>query len=330
MNTNPILAELTRGDMAESIHRGAGVVVDVDGTVLLEKGDITRLVFPRSAIKALQAIPLVESGAAAKYGFTPEEIAMACSSHNGEPRHVKTVRSMLDKAGVGEIDLECGTHWPLFNSATRDLASKNLQPSSVHNNCSGKHAGMLATAKFLGEDISGYVSHTHPVQKRIASILSDFCDSNLETAVCGIDGCSVPTWAIALKHLALGFARFANSGNETGRYASAGGEIIAAVRTTPFMVAGSDRFCTTIMNALPRLFAKTGAEGVFCGAIPHAGIGIAVKCDDGASRAAEVIFAKALSGLDVWSSSEQRILAGFSTVEMRNRNGMIVGELRAC
>lgn len=330
MDSNPVLAELTRGDMTESIHRGAGVVVDVDGRVLLEKGDISRRVFPRSAIKALQAIPLVESGAAAKYGFTPEEIAMACSSHNGEPRHVKTVRSMLNKAGVGEVDLECGTHWPLLNSATRDLASKKLQPSNAHNNCSGKHAGMLATAKFLGENLSGYVLRAHPVQQRVASILSDFCDTNLETTVCGIDGCSVPTWAIALKHLALGLARFANSGNETGKYASAGREIIAAVRATPFMVAGSDRFCTNIMNALPRLFVKTGAEGVFCGAIPHAGIGIAVKCDDGASRAAEVIFAQILSELDVWSISEQRILADFSTVEMRNRNGMIVGELRAC
>lgn len=328
--TNPVLVELTRGGIVESVHRGAFAVVGTSGDLLLAKGDVTRPIFPRSAIKALQALPLVESGAAKAFDLSQQEIALACASHNGEPHHIETARSILRKAGVEEAALECGTHWPLLQSAGRNMAFNKETPSALHNNCSGKHAGMVATAKFLGEEIAGYTKRHHRVQKRIEAIISEFCECDLVAAACGTDGCSVPAWAIPLEKLALGFAKFANSGENSDKRAYAGSEIIAAVRKAPFMVAGSDRFCTTIMSALPRLFAKTGAEGVYCATIPHAGIGIAVKCDDGASRAAQIILISALRAIDVWSNEEQVVLDGFSSVDLKNHNDMVVGEVRAC
>jgi L-asparaginase II len=236
---------------------------------------------------------------------------------------------MLLKAGIDEIELQCGAHWPFYEEAGRTMAMAGQIPQNVHNNCSGKHAGMLATAKHLGEPLENYIAATHNVQKRIQATISDFCQCDLISAPCGIDGCSVPTWAIPLKNLASGFARLAKTTNQPRKWVAASRVIFAAAKTAPYMVAGTDKFCTDVMKSVPRLFAKTGAEGVYCGAIPHAGIGIAVKCDDGATRAAEVIFARALAFLPDWTSEERVNLQLFSQLELKNRNLIIVGELWA-
>jgi L-asparaginase II len=326
---NPVLVEVTRGGIVESRHTGAYAVSDASGGIVAAQGDIDQAVFPRSAIKAFQCLPVIESGAADAYGFSDEELALACASHNGEPAHVGIARAMLSKAGICEDDYECGAHWPQRAQSLHELVRSGGQPLPVHNNCSGKHAGMLALARHLRADSHGYSGRDHPVQRIIARTIEELCDVDCDALPCGVDGCSVPTWAIPLRKLALGFARFASGAGVSPERRRASERIIAAVRANPFMVAGTDRFCTRLMQAVPRAFVKTGAEGVFCGAVPHAGLGIALKCDDGAHRAAEVLMAAVLARLPAWTEEETETLRSFAHANLRNWRGIEVGEIRA-
>ena len=302
------------------VYAGGGLVAGV--------GAIALPVFPRSAIKAFQTLPMVET-AADRFGFSDEEIALACASHAGEPEHVRLARAMLARIGLTEDALECGPHWPYDGASQRALAAAGESPGRIHNNCSGKHAGMLALALALGADPKGYSSAKHPVQRMIKAVLRDLCGIEPDAQPCGIDGCSVPTWGLPLKALAHGFARFASGAGMARERQQAARRILAAVRAHPFLVAGSERFCTRLMQAVPRAFVKTGAEGVFCGTVPHAGFGLAVKCDDGAGRAAEVIMAALLAHLPVWTADEEARLRSFATVSLSNWAGLEVGEIRA-
>jgi len=205
---NPVLVETTRGGVVESRHRGSLAVVDSSGRIRFSLGDINTPVFPRSAIKALQAVASFETGAIEKFGLSNAEIAIACASHTGEPEHVVTAQSILDKAGLGRDDLECGAHWPSYEAAALNLAGKGERPCSLHNNCSGKHAGMLISAVCQGHKTSGYIKPEHEVQRRVRSVIENFCATDLSDAPMGIDGCSLPNWAIPLEKLAYGFARF--------------------------------------------------------------------------------------------------------------------------
>ena len=320
---NPVIAEVTRGGIVESRHTGAFAVVDQQGRAIAAAGDISQAVFPRSAIKAFQCIPVIESGAADRFGFSDEEIALACSSHNGEAEHVRLARSMLTKAGNGEALYECGAHWPTEGQAHTAAIREFSEALPVHNNCSGKHAGMLALARQMDADPKNYTRRDHPVQRAIAKSMGAMCDCDLDRQPCGIDGCSVPTWAIPIHNLALGFARLTAPDHQAGR------RIIAAVRANSFMVAGTGRFDTELMQAVPRVFLKGGAEGVHCGCIPHAGLGIAVKCDDGAARAGEAATAAILGRLDVWTAEEQAHFTRFKNHELTNWRKIHVGDVRA-
>jgi L-asparaginase II len=320
---NPVIAEVTRGSIVESRHRGAYAVVDQHGHVVAAEGAIAAAVYPRSAIKAFQCLPVIESGAADRFGFTGEEIALACSSHNGEAEHVRVARSMLAKASNDEALYECGAHWPIELNAHHALVRDGHDCQQVHNNCSGKHAGMLALAKQLGVDPTDYVKPDHPVQQAIARTMGEICNIDLSVQPWGVDGCSVPTWAIPVRNMALGFARLCAPDNGAGQ------RIIAAVRAHPFMVAGTGRFDTEVMQVIPRVFMKTGAEGVYCGCIPHAGLGIALKCDDGAGRAAEVAMASVLAGLNVWTPDEKARLQTFRHHDLRNWKKIDVGQVVA-
>jgi L-asparaginase II len=320
---NPVIAEILRGQTVESLHRGAFAVVNADGTILKSSGDILRPVFPRSAIKAFQCVPVIESGAADHFGFSDEEIALCCSSHSGEAEHVRVAASILRKAGIDEAAYECGVHWPERMDDRADLIKMSEGPRAIHNNCSGKHAGMLALAKYLGAPLHGYVMKDHPVQQAIAKTLDSYCDADTASAPWGMDGCSVPTWALPLENAARGFAKLFAPGNVIG------GRIAGAVRASPFMIAGTGKFDTRIMQAVPRLFIKYGAEAVYCGAIPHAGLGFALKIDDGAGRAAEVAIARVLSELDCWTGDEVAALSEFTHSTMRNWRKLEVGESRA-
>lgn len=326
--TNPVLVEVLRGGIVESRHRGAVCVVDADGRTAFKLGDVSAAVFPRSAVKAIQALPLVESGAADAYGFGHRELALACASHNGEPDHVALARSMLARARLDDAALECGTHWPLFEKAALALAREGGEPSDAHNNCSGKHAGFLCSCMHLGLEHHGYVKPEHAFQEIVREALESVTGTSHNEENRGVDGCSIPTYAAPLTGLALGFARMATGkgmGPERGRAAR---RLLSACMAEPFFTAGTDRADTALMQAAPgRVFVKTGAEGVYCAAVPELGLGIALKCDDGAGRAAEVATAAVIGALLAGDEAGERF-EKLSRPEMRNWNGMPVGSLR--
>jgi L-asparaginase II len=326
---NPVLVEVTRGGRVESRHTGAVAVVDADGHVVLALGDIDAAVFPRSAIKGLQALPLIESGAADRYGLTDAELALACSSHNGEPEHVATAASMLAKAGRDASALECGPHWPTREVALHGLVASGGRPTALHNNCSGKHAGFVCTACATGEDPAGYLAATHPVMREVIGAVSAMCDTPLSLTDHGIDGCSIPTHAIPLRRMALAFARFGSGQGLGPERAKAALRLRAAVAASPLHVAGTGRFDTKAMQALgSRAFTKTGAEGVFCAALPELGLGVALKCDDGGGRAAEVMMAAVLERFLSLDDAEAAAVGALARPALRNWNGINVGDLR--
>ncbi len=324
---NPVLIETTRGGVVESRHRGSLAVVDSDGRTRFSLGDINTPVFPRSAIKALQAVASFETGAIEKFTLGNAEIAIACASHTGEPEHVVTAEGILNKAGLGRDDLECGPHWPSYETAALNLAGKGERPCSLHNNCSGKHAGMLISAVCQGHQTSGYIKPEHDVQQRVRSVIENFCDIDLSDAPMGIDGCSLPNWAIPLEKLAYGFARFGTGENCERERAKLCRQIRSAVAEHPFMVAGTGRFCTRVMEQLgQQAFVKTGAEGVFCASLPQLGLGLALKIDDGASRSSEVVLAHLLQKLGVVDADEFRCELEPGIL---NRNSIKTGVIRA-
>jgi L-asparaginase II len=326
--SNPVLVEVTRGPLIESSHRGAVAVADADGNRVLAIGDVTKPIFPRSAIKALQALPLVEEGAADRYGFGDEELALACASHSGEPAHVAGVERMLAAAGLNSSALRCGAHYPISQEAAAALA-RTGKPSALHNNCSGKHAGFLCSACATGVDHADYWRPEHPVQRRVRAVIEDFTGAVLAQDTCAIDGCSVPTWAIPLEKLACGFAKFGTGHGLVRQRAAAAARLREACANKPWFVAGTGRFCTDVMQLFgARVFVKTGAEGVYCGALPGEGLGIAIKCDDGAGRAAAAIMAAAIAHFLPLDAAERAVLAPYLKPVLHNWNGFEVGTIR--
>jgi L-asparaginase II len=327
---NPIVVEVLRGGRVESFHRGAGAVVDADGRIALQFGDVERPVYPRSAIKALQALPLIESGAADKLGLSEEALALASASHSGEKAHVALAAEMLAKAGADVSMLACGVHWPLNAAAGQALARAGWTPTALHNNCSGKHAGFLCLACAREVDPAGYETPDHFVQREVKAAIEGVVGEKLDDGMRGTDGCSIPTYAIPSRALALGFARFATGQGLQPARAAAARRIRAAVAKHPFFVAGTGRFDTEAMSLLgERAFTKTGAEGVFCAALPEQGLGIAVKADDGAGRAAEVMIAAVIARLLPMSEAESAKFAAFTAPKLTNWRGIEVGGLRA-
>jgi L-asparaginase II len=325
---NPVLVEAVRGGLVESRHRGAVAVADAEGRIVLAIGDVAMPVFPRSAVKPLQALPFVESGAAERYGLGDEELALACASHAGEPGHVEGVARMLAKAGLDESALACGVHWPSSQAAAFALARIGA-PTALHNNCSGKHAGFLCVARAMGVDHTFYWRPDHEVQLAVRGALEEMTGVALSAASCAIDGCSVPTWAVPLQNLAVAFARFGTGHGVAPDRARAAARLRAACAQKPWYVAGSGRFPTAALELLrERALVKPGAEGTFCGVLPALGLGIAIKCDDGAGRAAEALMAALLVRLLPLSDQERETLARFSRPVLRNWNGIEVGALR--
>jgi L-asparaginase II len=326
---NPFLVEVTRGNLVESRHRGSVSVVDAEGATVLSIGDVDRRVFPRSAVKALQAMPLVESGIADKYGLTDEEIALACASHSGEPDHAATARAMLAKAGQDVGCLECGVHWPMGEAANRALAATGGSPSALHNNCSGKHAGFVCLACGQGQNPKGYVLADHPVQRSVREALEEITGACHTVEKSGIDGCSIPTYAIPLPSLAFGFARFGTGSGLPGDGKAAAARIRRAVARHPFMVAGTGRFDTKLMELLgERAFVKVGAEGVYCASLPELGYGVALKAEDGNGRAAEAMMAGLVLRFLSLDTDERRAVEALAQPVFKNWNGIEVGRIR--
>jgi len=328
--SNPVLVEVLRGALVESRHSGSVAVVDADGATVLALGDIAHPVYPRSAVKPLQALPLIERGAAEKYGFGDQEIALACASHGGEPAHVEVASHMLARAGLDVGALECGAHWPSHQPSSHALARSADAPSALHNNCSGKHSGFLCVACAAGVEHRGYVKAEHFVQREVRGALESLTGAGLSADQCGIDGCSIPTYALPLKSLAQAFAKFGTGQGFGTERAKAAARIRAACAAEPYYVAGTGRFGTEIMKLFgARVLAKTGAEGVYCGALPGQGLGIALKVDDGSTRASEVAMAGVVARFLPMSDDEASAMNRFLRPSLRNWNGIEVGGLRA-
>ncbi|SEP77995.1 asparaginase [Devosia sp. YR412] len=329
MDANPILAETIRGNWVENRHRGAYVVVDADGRVIASAGDIERPIFPRSAIKSMQALPIFTREAEGKFHHTAEELALACASHHGETEHVATANGLLTRIGLSAADLECGAHAPT-NAAARDaLRAAGGEPSPLHNNCSGKHSGMLSVALAMGVPTAGYVGREHEVQKAVRAAVEAVIGESLTEDKCGTDGCSIPTYAAPLRAFAYGFARMSTGKGITPELGQAAQRLFNAAISHPHLVAGTGHADTLLMTAFKgRLMQKVGAEGVQCGAIRDKGWGYALKCDDGNIAASQAMLAGLLLKLADPDTEQRKLLETLAHQTIKSVRGAEVGELR--
>jgi L-asparaginase II len=323
----PILVEVSRGDMVECRHRGSVAVVDIDGKVVFAAGDVESPVYARSAFKPLQAVPFVESGAADNEGL--EQIAVACASHSGEQRHTSTVAAWLGRLGLPESALNCGAHMPYHAPTAEAMLKRGEQPTQVHNNCSGKHTGMLATCVKCGDPVAGYMEPAHPQQRRVLAAFETMCGLDLHHAPRGIDGCGLPQIGIPLKALARGMARLGTPHAVAAARARACTRIGEAILAHPFLVAGSGRFCTRAIEAAGgAAILKTGAEGNFMGAFPGTGLGFALKIEDGATRASEVAAAQVILRFAKLSDAARANVTALARATIENRAGKVVGTVQ--
>ncbi|MBB6217147.1 L-asparaginase II [Anaerosolibacter carboniphilus] len=324
-----VVAKVYRGNVIDLTHIGHVAVVDITGKILYYCGDPYRVTFARSSAKPMQTIPAIESGAVDAYGITDKEIALFCASHSGECFHVEGVRSVLKKAGLNESYLQCGIHMPLAEYAAEALKEKGLKAQTVHCNCSGKHAGMLVTAKHLGEDLDHYYQLEHPVQKRIMNILSEVCQYDEDEIITAIDGCGVPVHAMPLYKFAQGFARLSKPEVLGDVRSQTVTRITEAMIAHPEMVGGTDRICTDLMKLCgDRLFAKAGAGAYYAIGLKGRGIGITFKIEDGGKGIVNGVVLEVLRKLDVISSEEFKKLEKHYVMESKNHKGGIVGETK--
>ncbi|MEW9806857.1 asparaginase [Mesorhizobium sp. ZMM04-5] len=325
---NPVLVEVWRGNRVESAHRGAVAVCDASGAMFAEIGDISYPVFPRSAVKSIQALPLVESGAADALDFSDRELALACASHRGEEAHVALASSMLSRVGLDAEALECGAHWPFNQDATLALARAGRSPSALHNNCSGKHSAFLCACRHIGLFCQGYSTFEHPYQAIIREVMEDVTGAPHDADNSVIDGCSIPTYGVSLRSLAYGFARMATGVGLAAGRAAAARRLFSACMSEPFYVSGSDSADLPLMQAAPgRIFVKSGAEGVYCAALPELGLGVALKCDDGAGRAAESMISAVLARILRRDEGLSSRLEELARPPVPSRRGEVVGEI---
>ncbi len=323
---NPVLVELTRGALVESVHRGAIAIAGRGGHLVLALGDVEAVTYPRSSLKPVQALPLVESGAAAAFGLGDAEIALACASHSGEPMHTARVAQWLERIGCTVEDLACGPQTVRAEAEAEAMVRRGEKPTRLHNNCSGKHAGFLTLARHWDIATQGYERHDHPVQRAVAAALGGLSGSEADFAW-GVDGCAAPNFALSIADFARVLARFADPAGLAPPRADGMRRIVHAMVAHPELVAGTGRACTILMRACAgRAAVKTGAEGVYAGIVPQAGLGIALKIDDGAGRAAETTIAFLLDRLGVLGDEAQA--QAILRAPITNTRDATVGERR--
>jgi L-asparaginase II len=322
-----VRVEVMRGGRAESEHEVELSVVDAAGTVVAATSGADDAVFVRSAIKPFQALPLLEDGVADRLGLSEEELALCCASHSGEARHVAVAAGLLERLGVSEDALACGPHDPFSSAATAALRAEGREPGRIHNNCSGKHAGMLALARDHGWPVEDYHRAEHPVQQRMLAAVEEWTGMDRSAIGTGVDGCGVVTFALPLSALAGALARLAAAAAEAE---SPAGRVVGAMVRHPFLVAGTGRLCTALMEATGgRILAKVGAEGVYGAAALDREWGIALKVRDGARRGAEVALVGVLEALGLLSPVEVERLGRWARPTVRNTRGEVVGELQS-
>jgi L-asparaginase II len=348
--TLPVLVEVMRGAIVESRHCGAIVALKPDGQIIAQLGDVNLITSTRSTIKAIQAIPFITSGAADRFNITERELAVACASHGGEAFHTQTVAALLERIGLQESDLRCGAHAPYNEDAAKRLERQGKPFTQLHNNCSGKHTGMLATCVQMAWSIEDYTAKDHPLQQKIISIFRQLgqLPEELTTA---IDGCSAPTFGVPLTSLALAFARLARftttnlTNHETDSFSQfqtsgfdagtvkAIQRIVKAMIAHPEMVGGTGRLDTNLMQtAQGSLFCKIGAEATYvigvlpCDKFPE-GLGVALKIQDGATRALATVVIETLAQLGVLNAAQQTELASYHKPVLHNYRGLQIGEI---
>ena len=328
-----VLANVIRGETIESVHRGHLIVIDGDGNTIAAIGDSSTVTYFRSASKAFQAIPCITSGAADAFGFTEEEIALTVASHSGEPMHVEIVARMLAKIGLAESDLRCGVHMPFNEAETGRMTREGRKATQLHNNCSGKHAAMLALAKHIDADIKTYDLPESRVQKRILRCVSDFTGVPESEIAIGLDGCAAPNFAVSVAAMAKSFANLIAPANFHPTVQSAAARIVSAMTKYPELIGGTERLDTMLMQAAPgKIISKVGADGVWlCGVLPcdkwPTGLGVALKVEDGDdTRARPVVAVKILIQLGILSDDD---LPELSPMPIKNRRGDLVGQVEA-
>jgi L-asparaginase II len=334
------LVEITRGAMAESLHRGFIAVIDADGEVIASLGKTETRTWYRSAAKPFQTIPILVSGAAEHYQFTNQELAVISASHSGENIHLEAVNSILRKIGLGEEDLLCGAHPPFDAAAANQFQAEDHPPRVLHNNCSGKHAGMLAFAKFIGEPTASYIDPQHPIQRQIRIVLARFADVPVDEIAIAVDGCSAPVFGLSVEAMARSYAQLVGVRHtDIEPELAAGAErIVDSMTEFPEMVGGSHgRLDTDLMRASRgQIVSKVGAEGVHllgvrpCQRYPT-GVGIAIKIEDGDTRRArDPVVIETLRQLGLLDNGQLTQLAPYRQPTVFNHRGLEVGEVRPC
>ena len=329
MDAPELRVEATRGELVESVHPVAAAVVDAGGRLLAASRDPDLVTWWRSAAKPFQALPVVEDGAADRFGFSDEELALVSASHSSEPRHLELIGRILEKVGIAEEALACGIHTPLAAAVAAAVARGAVVMTPRWSNCSGKHAGMLALAKHRGWPLAGYQSAGHPVQDRILATVAEWTGAPCPEIRLALDGCTAVCFGLSLRRMALGYARLAASEAPPAR------RVLGAMMAHPAVVAGAGRACTDLMLAWPgRVVAKIGADGIHCAALPHTGWGIALKVEDGDMRASGValleVLRQLLARLAPGEAADfpSAALTAHACHPIRNTRGAVTGELR--
>jgi L-asparaginase II len=317
------LVRVERGGIEEAIHLGHLAVADADGQLQASLGDPGHTTYFRSCAKPFQAIGSLDAGIAARYQLGGEHIAIMAASHNGEPRHVEVVRDLLRRTGIAESALQCGAHWPYYEPAATAARHQMDEPLAVFNNCSGKHAGMLAAARALDVPLETYLDPVHPVQERIRGVIERFTGYPPVEIHYGIDGCSAPNAAVPLAAIARSFAALVTSTDETTR------SVVGAMTQHPFLIGGTDRFDTRLMEVTGgRLLAKGGAAGAHCTGDQRSRRGLAVKLDSGDGTWTAVAVMAALDRLGWLDQGERQALSTFAAPTLRNHKRLVVGTVR--
>ena len=332
------LVELTRGGIVESQHMGALAVVDSDGKLVLSYGNPDLVSFPRSSMKPFQALPFVELGGVEAFGLSEEELAIICASHCGTDEHVRVLKSIHEKVGLQLSDLQCGAHWPIDKETTFQMRVRGEEPNSYRHNCSGKHSGMLAQAKLLGESLENYLEPVHQVQKNIRQAVASMCGLHRDDMIFGVDGCSAPVYAMPLRSFAGAVAKLVDPKDLEENRQIACRKISSAMMAHPFMVSGPGKVDTVLMEVMQgKAIAKGGAEGyqlvgIMPGAIPgyEKGLGIAFKLADGdpERRATHLLIVELLKALGFADEMESEAFEAFNQPVIRNARGIEVGKTR--
>jgi L-asparaginase II len=326
---NPILVEVYRENVLESFHRGVICVVNAENEVIFKAGDIHQLCYPRSAMKLFQTIPLLTNGGMEKFGLTLEELAVMCGSHNAETEHLRVVESILYKIGLSKESLNCGPQYPSSRKDANALIQSKTKPHHIHNNCSGKHAGMLAACVLMGWPTEGYIDPKHPLQQAIKEVCSVMYEYPKEQMITALDGCSAPIFSVPVYNQAIGYKNLVANNNLPQNIQDACKLIVDAMTHYPFMVAGTGRYCSDMLNiTAPTVIGKTGAEGIFCMTFTQQQLGVCIKIDDGKMQPQYNVAEAMLEASGLFTTEQLKPLHQYAASEIKNFNNLVTGEIK--